>query len=356
MSYQAFNPPPNVPAQMTLFAKLLTPSSAPGDAFGLLEQSAPENEYEIVGVYAMGNGTTGSVTGTLGNSLDPLELGGVFIGHLNAKTTAGCTAERDFSGSLSRLTLQWHGDAPGTSTCSPSPLDIPEFTMLRSDPSAPLPTPPGATTTSTTTTTSVVCSYTLGQTSATFPSSGGTGSAVVGTVAGCGWTAQSFASWIVNVAPASGAGPAAVQFTVQRNTGAARTGTIVIAGLTFNVTQEAAADLVPATPTPASCVFVNDNPAVNIVVANQGSGPAAASTAVATFVGGSPAQVSVPLIAAGGNASIQFPLPNECFSNTAETCVFTVAVDTADVVAETSEGNNTTKGTCGGSIPVRAGG
>jgi len=54
------------------------------------------------------------------------------------------------------------------------------------------------------------------------------------------WTAQSNAIWITITAGTSGTGSGAVTFSVQANTGAARTGTITIAGQTFTITQESA--------------------------------------------------------------------------------------------------------------------
>jgi hypothetical protein len=337
MSFAAFNPPPNMPAQMTLFAKLLTPSSVPGDFAGLLEQSAPENEYEITGVYVMGNGTTGTVTGVLGNSLDPLELGGVFIGRLTAKTTSGCQAEREFSGTLSRLTLVWHGDAPGTSTCTPSPLNIPEFTMLRSDPSAPLPT-----TSSTNCTVSLSPSSDLG-----VPAAGGTRSVNVVTQAGCGWTAQAVASWITGVTPTSGTGPGAVSYTVSATTTErSDNAALRIASLNFPVSQVGPpADLVPLSP--VSC---STTQTVSITVRNQGGTTAPASQTTIDFFGSEddldPTILNNGILAAGGSITLTTPIPSDCYSgSTTQTCSFSIVVDSRvpqDVV-ESDDVNNVIK-------------
>ena len=57
--------------------------------------------------------------------------------------------------------------------------------------------------------------------------------------AGCTWTAVSQVPWIVITSGASGSGDGSVVGTVEANTtGAARTGTVLIAGLTFTVTQQ----------------------------------------------------------------------------------------------------------------------
>ena len=53
----------------------------------------------------------------------------------------------------------------------------------------------------------------------------------------CAWTAVSNAAWISVTGGASGAGGGTVNYTVAANSGAARTGTLTIAGVTFTVTQ-----------------------------------------------------------------------------------------------------------------------
>ena len=68
---------------------------------------------------------------------------------------------------------------------------------------------------------------------------GGTGTVTVTAGAGCNWTANSNANWITVTSGASGTGNGAVAFSVGPNAGAARTGTVSIAGQTFTVTQAA---------------------------------------------------------------------------------------------------------------------
>ena len=71
------------------------------------------------------------------------------------------------------------------------------------------------------------------------PVAGG-GSVQVSATAGVEWTAHSNASWITITSGASGDGSGAVSFSVTANTGAARSGTIVIAGQAFTIAQEGA--------------------------------------------------------------------------------------------------------------------
>jgi Protein of unknown function (DUF1566)/Bacterial Ig-like domain/Putative binding domain, N-terminal len=92
--------------------------------------------------------------------------------------------------------------------------------------------------------TSASCSFSLGTTSASFPADGGTSSPGVGLIASnqsCSWTAQSNASFIINVSPTSGSGDANISYTVAQNTSTSpRSGTLTIAGQTFTVNQAAA--------------------------------------------------------------------------------------------------------------------
>jgi hypothetical protein len=84
------------------------------------------------------------------------------------------------------------------------------------------------------------CTYSISPTSASVGASGGGGTVSVTTQAGCSWTASSNASWITITSGASGSGNGTVAYSVAANTGAARTGTLTIAGQTFTVNQAAA--------------------------------------------------------------------------------------------------------------------
>jgi hypothetical protein len=73
------------------------------------------------------------------------------------------------------------------------------------------------------------------------PDTGGSGSTMVTTAAGCAWSATSNnADWLTVMAPTSGTGNGTVGFSAAANTTtAARTGTLTIAGQTFTVSQAA---------------------------------------------------------------------------------------------------------------------
>jgi hypothetical protein len=84
------------------------------------------------------------------------------------------------------------------------------------------------------------CVYSISPTSASYASAGGTGNVNVTAGAGCAWTAASNDAWITITSGASGSGNGVVNYSVAANSGAARSGTMFIAGQTFTVTQSAA--------------------------------------------------------------------------------------------------------------------
>ena len=84
---------------------------------------------------------------------------------------------------------------------------------------------------------SSACSASLASGGISVAAAGGPGSVGVTATAGCAWSAASTVSWITLSGPAGGTGNGTVPFTVAANTGAARTGTLSIAGHIFTVTQ-----------------------------------------------------------------------------------------------------------------------
>ena len=84
------------------------------------------------------------------------------------------------------------------------------------------------------------CTYSLSATSASVPSTGGSGSDMLSTGSGCSWTASSSASWLTIASATSGTGSATVSYAVDANAGGTRSANLTIAGQTFVVTQAAA--------------------------------------------------------------------------------------------------------------------
>jgi uncharacterized protein (TIGR03437 family) len=131
-----------------------------------------------------------------------------------------------------------------------------------------------------------VCSYTLTPSSGSFTAAGGTGTFQVGAGSGCAWTATSSAAWIHVTGTGAGSGAGQVAFSVDPDTGDARTGTILVGGQSFTLSQASQTctfALSPATgPVPAG-----GGTAVFIVAAPPGCAwTAAASDTWITIVSG----------------------------------------------------------------------
>jgi hypothetical protein len=111
------------------------------------------------------------------------------------------------------------------------------------------------------------CTYAISSGSQDIAAAGGNGSVTVTAGATCAWTASSGVGWIAVTSGASGSGNGAVGYSVQANSGAARSGTISIAGQTFTVNQAAAA----APPPPPPCTYSISQNSQN-VASGGGSG------------------------------------------------------------------------------------
>jgi len=81
------------------------------------------------------------------------------------------------------------------------------------------------------------CVYSLSAPSAIVSSRPTTLSVSVAAGAGCGWTAVTQSAFLTVTSGASGAGAGTVTFSIAANTGAERTGTLLIAGQLFTVSQ-----------------------------------------------------------------------------------------------------------------------
>ena len=94
------------------------------------------------------------------------------------------------------------------------------------------------------------CAFSINPVSQNFTAAGGSGSVSVTTAGGCDWTATSNDSFITITSGASGSGNGTVNYSVAANSGAARAGTLTVAGLTFTVSQDAASAVAISAPTP----------------------------------------------------------------------------------------------------------
>src|SRR4029078_6805485 len=83
------------------------------------------------------------------------------------------------------------------------------------------------------------CTYSLSSSGQNAPDTASSASVGVTAGSGCAWTATSNASWLTITSGASGTGNGSVGFSIAANTGAARSGTLTVAGQTFTVNQAA---------------------------------------------------------------------------------------------------------------------
>jgi sugar lactone lactonase YvrE len=86
------------------------------------------------------------------------------------------------------------------------------------------------------------CTYAISPGGQAFAAAGGTGTINITAGAGCPWTAASAASWITITGVGTGSGNGSVTFQAAPNTGADRSGSVAVAGLSFTV-EEAAASI-----------------------------------------------------------------------------------------------------------------
>lgn len=115
------------------------------------------------------------------------------------------------------------------------------------------------------------CTYSISSANASFTSSGGSGSVSVSSQNGCTWTTTNNASsWVTITGGASGTGGGTVSYTVAANTGAQRTGTIIIADKTFTITQAAPAPVCTynISPTSASPAAGGGSGSVSVTTSN----------------------------------------------------------------------------------------
>jgi hypothetical protein len=85
--------------------------------------------------------------------------------------------------------------------------------------------------------TSSSCTYSISPASASFTTSGGTGSIAVDAASGCSWSVSKGVSWATVSSGASGSGSSTVSYQVAANTGLARTASFTAAGKTFTTSQ-----------------------------------------------------------------------------------------------------------------------
>ncbi|HVG31484.1 MAG TPA: NF038122 family metalloprotease [Pyrinomonadaceae bacterium] len=118
------------------------------------------------------------------------------------------------------------------------------------------------------------CSYSISPFGQTFAAAGGSGATVSvsggpGGGPGCPWTAVSNDSFITITNGASGSGSGTVTYSVAPNSGAARIGTMTIAGMPFTVTQNSATPSISTLQLSLSSYDINESSGSTAILVNR---------------------------------------------------------------------------------------
>ncbi len=109
------------------------------------------------------------------------------------------------------------------------------------------------------------CTYSLSPVSADVPQPGGIGALAVAAAVNCPWSSFANAPWIKIESAASGTGNGSLVYSVAANPEATpRTGTLMVAGLTFTVRQEGLSCSFSITPSSRTHGFGSESAAVNV--------------------------------------------------------------------------------------------
>jgi hypothetical protein len=131
------------------------------------------------------------------------------------------------------------------------------------------------------------CTFMLTPTSQNFVAAGGMNSVSVTSGTGCAWTAVSNNGFITVNSGTPGSGNGTVNYTVAANTGPARMGTMTIAGITFNVTQDSGCTFM-LTPTSQNFTAPGGSNSVNVSQTTSCSWTAVSNDAFIIIDSGTP--------------------------------------------------------------------
>lgn len=168
------------------------------------------------------------------------------------------------------------------------------------------------------------CAYTIAPSSASVAADGGGGSVTVDTAAGCPWTAAANVSWL-SLSTREGSGPGQVTFGVDATAGA-RTGTAVIAGRTFTVSQSGAVPAPSPNPGPApACQYAVEPRSHTVAAAGAAISVTVTTTPGCAWTASSPASWVTLTSAATSTGSGTARFAVAATSGAARTATVTVA-------------------------------
>jgi hypothetical protein len=137
----------------------------------------------------------------------------------------------------------------------------------------------------------------------------------VTTAAQCLWTASSGANWITVVSGDSGTGNGVVRLSIVQNSGASRSGTVIVAGQTVTVNQTGA----------ATCSYTIDPVSLTNVQAAGASTPVSVTTTAgcAWEVKGNPSWVTATPVSSTGSGTVLVTVQSN--TGSARTATFKIA-------------------------------
>lgn len=166
------------------------------------------------------------------------------------------------------------------------------------------------------------CNYTLSATTANVSAAANNGSVNVTTTADCSWGAISHSAWITVTSTTPVIGSGTLAYSVQANTGPARSGTITIAGQTYTINQASGCSY-SLSATSGSAAAGGDAGNVAVTASNTGCGW--------TAVSNDPSWLTITSGASGtGDGTVYYSVANNN-STTARTGTLTIAGQTYTV-------------------------
>ncbi|MCX5852858.1 MAG: BACON domain-containing carbohydrate-binding protein, partial [Deltaproteobacteria bacterium] len=192
------------------------------------------------------------------------------------------------------------------------------------------------------------CTYGINPMSASYTTSGGTGSVAVTSQTGCPWTATESLDWVSITSGASGSGNGSVGYTVAANTRSiSRSGTITITGgQTFTINQAGVPCTYSINPTSASFTAAAGTGSVAVTAAASDCAWMAVSNAAwitnVTPAGGSgngTVNYSVTFNGTGSPRTGTMTIAGKTFTVTQAACTYSINPESASFTAAAATGS-----------------
>jgi Viral BACON domain/Putative binding domain, N-terminal len=197
------------------------------------------------------------------------------------------------------------------------------------------------------------CSVSIAPGSQSIAAGGGTGTVAVTAASGCAWNATNMANWLTITSASSGSGNGSINFSAAANTGPARSGTLIISGQTFTVSQEGVSCSFAIAPSSQNVAVAGGTGSVTVTTGGTCSWTAASSavwiivTAGASGTGnGSVAFAVLPNVGTGRSGTIT--VAGQTFTVTQDglsACSFTIAPTSQNIGAGGGSGTVTVTAT-----------